>query len=179
MTSKYFYNEYIDWKEYFIGDILFSIKNDASPVYHTYLSAVLAVLLGALLAFLYTKRIEKRKAYHQVIIDFSSDLKSIMNLCEDYWLGDHHDNKERIRLNKMSYLISAKLNETNEYRPLMEELLGEKFSDYENLDEKLFEVATGGNFQTSKMQSCPETFMEISSLIVKIEHCLRETRSKV
>ncbi len=144
---------------------------------HSYGSAVAAVLIGAALAFYYSKRLEKRKAQIATLLEFSTDLNAIRTLSEEYWLGDHSDKKEKSKLAVAGYKLCAALMATTEYRSLMISLLGKRFSDFENLDTRLMIVATGGNFQTSMMKASPETYQEISYLVFKTEAILRELRS--
>lgn len=148
-----------------------------TSVVHTYLSAIPAVVLGALLAYAYTKRLEKKKITLSLISDFSSDLRKINDLCEKYWLGDHSDVSRQPELAAVGYKLRAALMATAEYRELMRSLMGPRFEDFDKLDTLLTMAATGGNFQTSSMKSSPETFQEISSLVLKTELILRTLRS--
>ena len=156
----------------------FIIVQSSNPItYHTYLSAILAVALGALFAFVYTWYLENRKAKREVLLDFSSDLQRISELSEEYWLGDHSTPEKRERLSKVSHVLQAKLQSTTEYRPLIERLMKKRFDEFDELDAELFIAATGDPFQTPKMKYSPDKFKEISAYITKIELVLRDLRS--
>lgn len=149
----------------------------AAPAFHSYLSAISAVVVGAVLAYVYTKRLEKRKAQLLLINEFSSDLRRISELCEQYWLGDHSDESKETELAAVGFKLRAALMATAEYRELIKSLMGDQFNDFDKLDIRLTMLATGGNFQTSSMKSSPETFQEIASVILKTEMILRTLRN--
>lgn len=148
-----------------------------TPAFHSYASSILAVLVGGVLAYAYTLRLENKKSQREVLAEFSEDLKAIQNLCEMYWLGDHEDENEAPKLDKAGHVLASKLMATTEYRPLMKKLMKERYEDFESLDVRLFMLVTGGSFQTSRMEASPQNFAEISSVIFKTELILRELRS--
>lgn len=170
-----------------LGDIVFGLievsfchngfceSNSTSPV-HGYFSALLAVILGAALAYFYSRRLEKRKAHLLLISEFSNDLRKISELCEIYWLSDHTESARKKELEAVGYQLRSALTATAEYRELIKSLMGSRFADFDSLDTRLTMVATGGNFQTKAMKSSPETFQEIMSLILKTELILRTIR---
>lgn len=175
MTNHYFLEEFINHS---IFTTSFSISTSASShVLHSYASATLAVFIGGGLAFAYTKYLEKTKTRREVLSEFSSDLNSILRLCEDYWLGDHSNKDEKVKLEKSGHILASKILATTEYRPLIKKLMKKSFNDFESLDVRLFMLATGGGFQTRGMASSPETYAEISTVIYKTELILRELRS--
>lgn len=160
-----------------IESLRFLLQPTSTSVIHTYFSAISAVLFGAILAYLYTRRLEKRKAEILIIAEFSNDLKKISDLCERYWLADHSDNGKKAELAVVGYKLRAALTATAEYRELMKTLMGKKFQDFDVLDTRLSMIATGGNFQSSSMKAAPETFQEINSIIAKTEFILRSLRN--
>lgn len=145
---------------------------------HSYGSAIIAVLVGALLAFLYSKQLEKRKAEISMLLEFSADLNTIKSLSEEYWLGNHSDKNKKLYLDSVGYKLRAALMATTEYRELMSSLLGRRFHEFNELDIRLMMAATGGNFQTSKVAASPSTYQEIAFLIFKTEAILRDLRSR-
>ena len=156
---------------------LLYIPNERFENIHMYLSALLAVLAGALIAYIYTRRFEKIRAEREVLSEFSNDLLEIWQLCQVYWLGNHLDRARALDLENTSHVLISKLQATTEYRPLIKSLMGINFTIYDELDSDLFIYATGGNFQTSAMEASPDTYKEISAVLVKIEHILRSLRS--
>ena len=149
----------------------------AASAAHSYFSAISAVVVGGILAYIYTKRLEKRKAQLLLISEFSSDLRKISDLCEQYWLGDHADENKKTELAAVGYKLRAALMATAEYRELIKSLMGDQFNNFDKLDTRLTMLATGGDFQTSRMKSSPETFQEITSVILKTEMILRTLRN--
>ncbi|GGG60004.1 hypothetical protein GCM10011415_02420 [Salipiger pallidus] len=147
-----------------------------TPTYHTYLSALAAVGFGALLAFTYTLILNKRVSKREVLLEFSSDLREVLDLCEACWLGKWDDQGKIHELKSAEHKLASRLAATAEYREVMAKLLGKRFSEFDNLDVKLFTRATGGKFQTKDMEASPETFREICHIIFKIEAILRHTR---
>ncbi len=143
------------------------------------MSSIVAVMVAALLAYIYTKNIEAKKAKIHVLEEFSRDLAKIAYLSEIYWLGDHSDQSKRHELLAAGYKLRSALMATAEYRGLMKSILKEDFIDFDSLDVKLFIACTGGKFQTSAMEASPETFQEISSLITKTEQIYRSRKSKL
>lgn len=157
----------------------FIVNQPASPpVYHSYLSNITAVIVGAAVAFWYTKYINKSNSEKETLSEFSSDLKEILLLCENYWLWESSVDKTDDDLKKLGYILSARLLATAEYRPLIKKLMDNKFDDFDALDTKLTIVATGGNFQTTKMSPEPHTYQQICSIVYKTELILRELRSR-
>lgn len=151
---------------------------DSPPVYHSYISNITAVLVGAAVAFAYTKYINKSNSEKEILSEFSADLKEVLRLCEEYWLWKSSTDKDPDELDRLGFILSSRLFATAEYRPLMQKLMGNRFSEFDALDSRLTIVATGGNFQTKRMSPEPQTYQQICSIIFKTELILRQLRSR-
>lgn len=155
-----------------------SLQPASPPVYHSYLSNITAVVVGAAVAFWYTKHLNKSNSEKETLSEFSTDLKEVLRLCEEYWLWKSSPNTDPNELDRLGVILSSRLFATAEYRPLIQSLMGDRFSEFDALDTRLTIVATGGNFQTKRMAPEPQTYQQICSIIFKTELILRQLRSR-
>jgi hypothetical protein len=140
----------------------------------SYMIAVAPVLTAAVLAICYTLYFNIRTVRNEVLKDFQIDLREIEDLATLYWLGNHSSSWSRKKLQTIGHQIRAKLNASADYRELYIKVLREKErNEYRSLDTRLFRVATGGNFQTSKMDNSPETYAEIVDIIFQMKDIAR------
>lgn len=142
-----------------------------------YLSAVLAVVVGVIVASLYTAYFNHRASQNDIIKDYLDDLDVIETLCAEYWLysgsvADTEEIHERI-----GHELRAKIEATSIYAELSQKILGDQFEKFSALDVELFMRATGGNFQTKNFQRSPEVYGEIMSTISQIRMLLRSKRN--
>ena len=158
-------------------NLLFS-QPASPPVYHSYLSNITAVVVGAAIAFGYTKYLNQSNSEKETLSEFSSDLKEVLKLCEEYWLWKSSSNTDHNELERIGVVLSSRLFATAEYRPLIQRLMGDKFDEFDALDTRLTIVATGGSFQTRRMTPEPHTYQQICSIIFKTEMILRDLRSR-
>jgi hypothetical protein len=150
-----------------------------SPPYtiKTYLTSVAPIVTAAFLAFAYTLFFNRRTARNDILKDFQADLEEIEELSTRYWLGDYSVTESCLQLQTLGYQLRAKLSASMEYREAHTYALPEKKrSAYTSLDNKLFLKATGGSFQTSKMEASPETHNEIINIIYQMKVITRNSR---
>lgn len=145
------------------------------------LPPVSGVILGAILAFFYTFYLNVRTSRNDVLKDFHSDLDRIEKLCSDYWLGNYQftDEAQKKAMEAIGHQLRAKLAELARYRETTRSLFSKKNYDlYYQLDLELFLIATGGEFQTEKMNASPETYNKILDIVSDMRSLIRTTRGR-
>lgn len=146
------------------------------------LPPVTGVLLGAALAFLYTYYFNVRTARNDVLKDFHSDLDKIEELSISYWLGNHRseDANDKKKLDDVGHQLRAKLLAMVSYHEATESLFNaKKRKEYAKLDTRLLMTATGGDFQTAKMEKSPETYNKIIEVLSEMRVLIRTTRGRL
>ncbi|MBS1096270.1 hypothetical protein JK191_01505 [Gluconobacter sphaericus] len=165
-----------------------TLQVNIPPVAHTFFSyifstlpGVSSVILGALLAFSYTLYFNVRTARNDLLKEFYSDISETEHLISEYWLGNHNSkNKDEIeKLEVVGHKLRAKLNTSILYDESEIHLFRKKYkSSYKKLNNQLFEIATGGNFQTKKMEASPETYARSLAILSQIRDIVRTIRSR-
>ncbi|MFT9092173.1 MAG: hypothetical protein ABF479_14420 [Gluconacetobacter sp.] len=142
---------------------------------------VTGVTIAALCAFGYTFYFNVRTARNDVLKDVHSDLSDIESLITEYWLGDHasKDEKEKSRLDSVGHELRSKLNSSMIYRDRYLFFFKKEDQErYKELDTKLFMAATGGDFQTKRMRSSPQTYNDIITILYDLRALMRKTRGR-
>lgn len=142
---------------------------------------VTGVIVGAILAFLYTFYFNVRTAQNDVLKDFHADLDKVEELSAAYWLGDHSstDPEKKRVLDNYGHQLRAKLFAMVSYQEAAEALFGkDKSKRFNKLDTKLLIAATGGEFQTSKVKCSPETYNNILDIASEMRKLIRERRGR-
>ncbi len=145
------------------------------PAIHSYLSAVLAVIVGTVMAFIYTSYVNHRTNQNDIIKDYLADLQKIEDLCRMYWLPLNGDLP--LQHSNIGHELRAKLEATSVYYTLSQNILGHSFAQFKELDQKLFDLATGGDFQTKRFEPCVETYAGCIEAISEIRNLLRTKRN--
>lgn len=145
------------------------------------LPTVTGVIVAASCAFGYTFYFNVRSARNDVLKDVHSDLSDIESLVTEYWLGDHSSKvkKTKLSLDAVGHELRAKLNSSMIYRDRYLYFFKKKDRiQYNDLETKLFMKATGGDFQTQKMQASPQTYNDIIVILYDLRALMRKTRSR-
>ncbi|MCP3895085.1 MAG: hypothetical protein GY706_10720 [Bacteroides sp.] len=143
---------------------------------HSYLSAGLAVILGAVAAGTYTAYLSHLSTKNENIKDYLNDLDEIEQLCRNYWLFDGGSEECRARHDAISHELRAKLEATSSYDELSRSILGSRYQHFTKLDLELFMVATGGTFQTKKFAVSPEVYSQVMKITTEMRGLLRKQR---
>lgn len=145
---------------------------------HQYLGPLIAVIVAAVIAYVYTSYLSYLASKNEIIKEYFRDLDEIEAMVGEYWLGPHELPEHNVRLTTVGHQLRAKLSSTDLYSDVTKSILGEKiYSKYEKLDVELFMAATGGNFQTKAMAPCPATYGIVVSKIHELKSALQEART--
>ncbi|WPZ23087.1 hypothetical protein T7987_07620 [Sulfitobacter faviae] len=145
---------------------------------HSYLSAGIAVVVGALIAGAYTSYLYHLASKNEIIKDYLSDLDVIERLSREYWLfeaGSEDDQKHECA----GHELRARIDATGSYIDLTQEILGTSSDKFTELDVRLSMAATGGSFQTKSHSRSPERYSEITSILSEMRALLRSKRNKM
>jgi len=143
---------------------------------HLYLSAGVAVLLGALVASVFTAYFNHLSTKNENINEYLKDLGEIEKLCRNYWLFEGPMDEGASQLGNLGHELRAKLDATASFESLSKSILGERYDQFTELDVKLFMAATGGTFQTQSFLPSPEVYGEVMQIITEIRALLRQQR---
>lgn len=145
---------------------------------HSYLSAGIAVVVGALVAGIYTSHLYHLSSKNEIIKDYLSDLDMIESLCARYWLFEEEDTSQREH-ESVGHELRARVDATGSYATLSKEILGNLYEKFFELDVRLAMAATGGSFQTKGHQISPMTYSEVTSILAEMRMLLRSKRNKM
>lgn len=143
---------------------------------HSYLSASLAVVVGTTIAFIYTAFHKHLSTQNEIIREYLEDLATIERLSEQYWLKTVTCFQDKQQHDVIGHELRARIEATSNYDELSQQVLGNLYTRFQELDVCLFMQATGGKFQTSEFQPCPETYGAIMNTISEIRDLLRKKR---
>jgi hypothetical protein len=138
--------------------------------HHAYFSACAAVVLGGLLAYAYTSYLNHLSAQNDLINDYLADLHILEELCVQYWIEPQQCSRAH---SAVGHHLRAKLQETSYHYTAVSKILGPSFPEFEDLDGRLFDAATGGRFQSKHFFVDPERFSEVHDLIAQQRSILR------
>ncbi|MBY6006719.1 hypothetical protein KUV62_22575 [Salipiger bermudensis] len=144
---------------------------------HSYLSAAVAVTIGALFAGVYTSYLNHLASKNDILKDYLRDLSEIERLAEIYWLAEP-ENESDIRFHDSAgHKLRAKMEATSEYSGVTKSILGDAYERFEGLDTDLFVTVTGGTFQTAKFGRDPQRYSETIAIVNKMRSLLRHRRN--
>lgn len=140
---------------------------------HSYLSAGSAVLIGAIVASIFTALFNHISTKNENIDQYLGDLAEIEELCRKYWLFEGCTDKDASKLESLGHELRAKLDASTSFEAVSKSILGKKFERYCELDLELFMVATGSSFQTKSFQVAPAVYSEVMQKISEVRALLR------
>ncbi|WP_155914577.1 hypothetical protein [Asticcacaulis sp. AC460] len=136
-----------------------------------------AALLAGLITLIVTTLFNIRSAQNEIVKDYLEDLKKIEDLSIQYWLGDHE--AKRDDLEKIAIELRARLTATGDFCQLVGKngiVVAGFYSRFRKLDGQLFDLATGGSFQTAMMKADPATADQLIQILSEIRSLLRQSR---
>ena len=138
---------------------------------------IFAALLSALVTYSINTYFNLKAAQNDLTKDYLEDLKIIETLSLDYWLGDHQ--KDKARLIRVSHELRARLDTTAYFVNSAKAngaIIPKHNLKFKELDGKLFDMATGGNFQTHLIAADPSVAANIVNITSEIRSLLRESK---
>lgn len=140
------------------------------------LAAILGAIGGALAAFLGQAYYSIRSQDIAHINDFIGDLERIERLSIEYWLRTKEvEPKDQGRT---AAQLRGALHASTMFLAVGPRLLASDWSKFESLDGRLFDAATGGDFETTKQEPDPARVVEIMECTNEIRSLLRGARRK-
>ena len=135
--------------------------------------AIFAAFSGALLTYIAQNYFAMQAEDSAHVNDHISEITLIEAYAVAYWLVEP-DEKDIQRLNqaKLEGAISASACFNEDAR----RILGKDYGKYINLDQAIFEAATGGQFGTATKQIDYSRVVEIMSLCNEMRSLLRRSR---
>jgi hypothetical protein len=135
------------------------------------------VILGGLVAYISATYFNIKTTQNDIIKDYLEELKDIEKLSSQYWLGDHKNKKSE--LFNIGVELQARLSATANFLDIAKKygvIVKGHYVEFKDLDAQLFDLTTGGAFQTAGMRADAENFDQIIQTISKIRRLLRSSR---
>lgn len=144
------------------------------------IEAVLSAIGGAVLAstatYLFQNYLTLKSLDVAFIDDFIDDLERIENLSISYWSGDKKNAaSENIVLAPQ---IRGALHASTVFFNNAQRLLANDYSRFMQLDGRLFDLTTGGNFESKYKAPDPGRVVEIMECTNELRQLLRHARRK-
>ena len=136
--------------------------------------AVLGGISGAVVAAVWQYVTNLLNANISTINDHIQEIKTIEALAIRYWLID--PKSDPTAEHESEALLLGAMNASAMFNAQGEKLLGYRHGEYLDLDQQLFEAATGGDFGVKAKQPDYQRVTEISTICCKIRAFLRECR---
>lgn len=111
--------------------------------------ALAAFVLGFFSATYFAMRLVDIAAVN----DHIEDIKQIEGIAVTYWLGEFGEEKER---DAAAHRLRGKLHAAALFRSNFRNVIAKRFQEYVDLEGKLFDAATGGDFQTDAFKPDPK-----------------------
>jgi hypothetical protein len=133
--------------------------------------------LAAVLALAANTYFQYKSAQNDLVKDYLEDLKEIEKLSVQYWLGDHQSDRDALK--RAGVELRARLNATGIFRERVKTrkiVVESLYAGFKDLDNRLFDLATGGKFQTHVMEADEQTADEIVQVVSELRMILRESK---
>ncbi len=140
-----------------------------------FLYSAFAVLAGGLTTFVLTAVFAMKKAEIDSINDHIGELRNIETLATEYWLQNATHQKESEMVARLKGAFSASAHFNN----VAPRILGYRYEIYAELDTQLYDLATGGQFESASRTSNSSTAIDIISICTEIRALLREARRSI
>lgn len=136
--------------------------------------AIFAALAGALLTYLAQTYFAMHSEDSSHLSDHIDEVRRIENYAVDYWLADPKDDaaKQRHFQAQLEGAVSASSCFNEDAR----RILGWRYGEYVDLDQKIYDAATGGSFGSSDKEIEYNRVVEIMSLCNQMRSLLRQAR---
>jgi hypothetical protein len=138
------------------------------------LVGILGTIVGWLLGFFGQSYFSLRSQDVAQINDFLNDLDRIERLSIEYWLNGKEDESQ----SKVAAQLRGALHASSMFLAVCEKLLANDWEKFEALDGRLFDTATGGEFETAKQAPDYARVVEIMECTNEIRSLLRVARRK-
>lgn len=140
------------------------------------LAALLGAIIGALCTFFVQSYYSIRSQDIAHINDFIQDLERIERFSVEYWLNAKKSDHEAQKRNAAQ--LRGALHASTMFFSVGPNLLANDWQKFTELDGRLFDTATGGEFETAKQEADPARVVEIMECTNEIRSLLRDARRK-
>ena len=140
------------------------------------LAGLLGVTVGGIITLFVQSYFSIRGQEVAHINDFISDLERIENLSVQYWL--HSTSKNEEDQAKLAAQLRGAMHATGTFYTVGPKLLGGDWKTFREWDGKLFDAATGGDFESTSQTKEPERVVEIMQCTNELRALLRSARRK-
>jgi hypothetical protein len=137
---------------------------------------ILAATLGSLLTFLIQSFYSFRAQQIAHVNDFLTDLSRIEQLSIKYWLIKEGSDVDDQR--KLAVELRGALHATAHFLADSPRLLSNDHQKFAELDGRLFDATTGGQFEALDKDSDPERVVDVMQICCEIRALVRRSRWK-
>lgn len=137
---------------------------------------IITASVAFLLGFFSATYFAMRQADISSINDHLEDIKQIESLAVLYWLGEFKSPQEQA---STGHRLRGKLHAAALFRERSSNLLGCRYVEFRSLDGDLFDVATGGDFESASFSPSPETAITVMTKCNEIRALLRTVRKHI
>ena len=135
--------------------------------------AIVSVFFGTIFSYILHHLIKMREMDIEVLNDHISQISKIEDLATEYWLSQSNDTEE---LGALAARINGAFTATSYFRKEAERLLGSRFEPYVTLDGNLYDLATGGLFQSTGREPDQSRAVKIITVCNELRSLLRQGR---
>jgi hypothetical protein len=131
------------------------------------LIAILIFLLGFFSASYFASRLTEVAAVN----DHIEDLKQVEAFAVAYWIGEDPNSAEFV-----AHKLRGKLHASSVFRSRFGGILGARHEEYIELEGRLFDLATGGGFQTKSFKPDAQIAVSVMQVCNEMRAVLRSAR---
>ena len=135
---------------------------------------VISLLVTFILGFASASYFAFRLSEVAAVNDHLDDVKQIEALAVSYWLDEDAEKRDIC-----AHKLRGKLHASAVFRARFGKVLGHRMAEYADLEGRLFDLATGGTFQTAGFEPDPATAVSIMQLSNETRALLRRVRRHV
>lgn len=140
-------------------------------------AAVLAASLAAIFTSLIHTYFQMRSADVDSINDHIGEIRRIEEYAVAYWLVDPATNPdEELRL---STCLSGAMSASSHFNEVAGRIFGSSYAKYIDLDQRLYNTATGGMFQSAGRQIDTRRVIETMNICNELRALLRKRRRSI
>lgn len=139
-----------------------------------WVAAIAGGIIGGLATYLLQTLTNLRSEDVAAINNHIADIDRIEAAAIEYWL--HDAKKDPSRAKELAAVLNGCLAVSGCFNVSARELLSNRYGEYKRLDDELFDVATGGNFQVADRRPDLERVTGIMSVCHSMRMVLKQAR---
>ncbi len=136
------------------------------------------VILGGLITYLFSMLIAKLGNDQNEITEHINEIMRVEDAAVSYWTYDPSKDAAGSREQELAARLQGQMLCTLAFRERANSLLGDSLDEYLELDGRLFDVSTGGAFNSPNRAPDFARVIEVVGLCHRMRNVLRRSRSR-